>query len=73
MRRFVLVRDVDHTGMSGTGLVAEGVVWSDDSATVRWRGERSSLVHWRCLEDVESVHGHDGTTRVVWVDGKDLA
>lgn len=65
-RVFHLQRDVDVTGMSGTGQVADGVVWPDGSVTVRWRGERPSTVCWASLEDAESVHGHGGKTRVVF-------
>lgn len=67
-RRFVFVRDVDYTGMSGTGTVAEGVEWTDGTVTLRWRGTRSSVVHWQCIDDAEAIHGHHGATRVEWLD-----
>jgi hypothetical protein len=37
-RLFVLVRDLDPTGVSGTGIVAERVVWWNGTACVRWYG-----------------------------------
>ncbi|APU20933.1 hypothetical protein [Actinoalloteichus sp. GBA129-24] len=68
-RRFRLIRAVDVTGPSGTGHVADGVLWPDDTATVHWRGERVSNVHWTGgLADVEAVHGHGGLTTVEWID-----
>lgn len=84
MRRFVLVRDVDETGVSGDGVVADGVVY-DEPFTVRWpdgellerpagwvrlvwRGPRSSTVSWPDLDTAMQVHGHNGLTRVVWTD-----
>lgn len=67
-RRFRLERDVDVTGASGTGHVADGVLWPDGTVTVRWRGERNSTVNWDRLEDAEAVHGHGGATRIVWLD-----
>jgi hypothetical protein len=66
MTPFVLVRDSDPTGVSGTGVVAEGVEWSDGTVTVRWRGEHASTVHWDSVDDVQAIHGHDGATRVVY-------
>lgn len=66
--RFVLHRAVDETGVSGTGYVAEGVEWTDGSVTIRWRGDRSSVAHWRSLADMDAVHGHNGLTTVVWLD-----
>lgn len=35
MNRFELVRDVDVTGISGTGVVAEGVEFSDGTVALR--------------------------------------
>ncbi|MFH9426392.1 hypothetical protein [Streptomyces sp. NPDC017529] len=67
-RRFYLERHTDVTGMSGTGRVADGVLWPDGTASVRWRGPRPSIVHWDRLDDAETVHGHGGATRIVWVD-----
>ncbi|MFE3461353.1 hypothetical protein ACFXKD_27730 [Nocardiopsis aegyptia] len=68
-RRFTLVRDVDVTGVSGTGTVADGVMWPDGTASVRWRGDHPSIVFWdRGWESVQHVHGHGGHTRVVWTD-----
>lgn len=67
-RCFHLVRDEDVTGVSGTGVVAEGVLWTDDTVTLRWFGEHSSIAVWRTLADAEVIHGHNGATRVVWLD-----
>lgn len=67
-RRFRLERDVDVSGVSGTGIVADGVVWPDGSADVRWRGPRPSAVHWDRFDDAEQVHGHGGASRFVFLD-----
>lgn len=63
---FGLIRDHDVTGISGTGRVADGTLWPDGTVSVRWRGDRPSIVHWDALADVERVHGHGGHTRIVW-------
>ncbi|MFI7125949.1 hypothetical protein ACIBQ1_09665 [Nonomuraea sp. NPDC050153] len=62
---FALVRDVDVSGVSGTGVVADGVIWPDGSVSVRWRGEHPSIVFWRSVESVKVIHGHNGATRIV--------
>jgi hypothetical protein len=68
-RRFHLQRDHDVTGVSGTGRVADGILWSDGTASVRWLGDRPSTVFWdNGLADAEHVHGHGGHTRIVWDD-----
>lgn len=67
-RRFLLVRRDDPTGVSGTGVVAEGVLWSDGSAALRWRTTTASTAVYASMRDVEKIHGHGGTTRVEWLD-----
>lgn len=67
-RLFTLERDTDVTGVSGTGTVADGVVWPDNTVSIRWRGERPSTVFWESLEHAEAVHGHGGATRFVWAE-----
>jgi hypothetical protein len=65
-RTFTLHRDNDVTGVSGTGHVADGVRWPDGSASIRWRGENPSVVFWDSHESVEKIHGHNGSTRIMW-------
>lgn len=58
-----LDRDVDHTGISGTGRVAYGVripsgiwlLWNTGHYTAGWYPD---------LRTVEQIHGHDGATRI---------
>lgn len=67
MRTFELHRDEDETGISGTGVVAEGVEFSDGKVVIRWIvGEHRSTVVWDYIEAVEAIHGHNGKTRLVW-------
>lgn len=69
-RRFHLQRDTDITGASGTGRVADGVLWPDQTVSIRWRGDRPSTVFWDRLTDAEQVHGHGGHTRIVWAEDR---
>lgn len=68
-RRFKLVRHTDVSGVSGTGVVAEGIEWSDGWVTVHWRGQYPSTVVWPDLDAVIAIHGHNGATAIVWDDG----
>lgn len=70
-KRFYLQRDIDESSLSGTGRVANGVVWPDGSADVRWCGEHGSTAHWDRFESVPAIHGHEGRTRLVWLDTPD--
>jgi hypothetical protein len=69
MRRFELVRDHDVSGVSGVGVVAEGVAFTDGTVSLRWTvGEHRCTSTWGSIADVEAIHGHGGSTRVVWLD-----
>lgn len=68
-RTFTLQRDVDVTGVSGTGVVADGVEFDDDTVVIHWRGDTASTVVWsppNAMAKVEKIHGHGGATRIVW-------
>ena len=67
-RLFHLIRHADVSGVSGTGTVAEGVVWSDGAVSLRWRGQWPATSAWEGgLEAVLAVHGHSGATEVRWL------
>jgi hypothetical protein len=68
MRRFLLDRDVDVSGVSGTGVVAEGVVFTDGTVVIRWTVEYRSTAIYASVADLMAIHGHDGSTRMHWVD-----
>lgn len=72
MRRFLLERLIDETGASGTGIVAEGVVWSDGTATLKWRGDYGTEVSHRMgLASVIRLHvdAHGpGANQIIWLD-----
>lgn len=67
-RLFQLHRDVDVTGFSGTGVVADGVIWPDGTVSMRWRGEVRTTTEAACMAHIQTIHGHDGATRVVLAD-----
>ena len=52
--------------MSGTGWVAEGAVFSNGWVVLVWLGEKPSLNFYPSIEDVEAIHGHGGSTRIVF-------
>ncbi len=83
-RRFELHRDQDVSGVSGTGIVADGVEFETPFlmqlpdgthlslpaqwCVIRWRGAYQSTVMWESVSDAMAVHGHHGSTRLVWLD-----
>lgn len=70
-RRFQLIRDRDATGISGTGIVAEGIEFRDGTCVYKWTTTPSTMQRADRIEDVEHIHGHSGATTVRWVDDPD--
>lgn len=67
MRRFKLVRNEDATGISGTGVVAEGVLSSTGKIALFWLTEWRSIVIYDSMEHLINIHGHNGKTVVEWI------
>lgn len=71
VRQFQLHRDVDDSGVSGTGVVAEGVVFWNGKCAVTWISDKTSVAVYDNIGKVEDIHGHGGHTRVVFLDEQD--
>jgi len=67
-RRFVLARSEDVHGNSGTGYVATGIRFINGKVAMCWNTKTSSIAIYDSIEDLESIHGHEGRTVVEWVD-----
>jgi hypothetical protein len=71
-KRFILYRQHDETGVSGTGVVATGVVWPDGHAALRWKADDreavSSTSVWSSIGDMLRVHGHGGLSKIFYLD-----
>ncbi len=66
MRSFELLRHEDATGVSGRGLVAEGVEFSDGTCAMRWLTAHRSSTFYESAATLVAIHGHAGKTEVVW-------
>lgn len=69
MKRFNLFRLEDETGISGTGIVAEGVQFKTGKCALGWLTEVSSIAIYDNIGELEQIHGHEGKTIVRWIDG----
>lgn len=67
-RRFVLNRHEDATGTSGTGVVAEGVCFSNGKVALHWLSHLGAVNVYDSMEVTTTLHGHDGRTVVEWRD-----
>jgi hypothetical protein len=66
-RIFQLHRDEDESGVSGTGVVAEGVEFTSGMIALSWLGTYHAVNVYANIKTVEDLHGHGGKTRTVWL------
>jgi hypothetical protein len=67
MRQFNFIRTKDVSGISGTGVVLEGVEFTDGIVVVRWLSEHSSTAIYKNIDEFIIIHGHDGAGEIQWV------
>lgn len=72
MKQFHLVRMEDESGVSGTGIVGEGVVFSNGKVALTWLSGINSVLIYDSVSDLDKIHGHQGKTRVVYNEVKVL-
>lgn len=66
-RLFHMVRTIDVSGVSGTGVVALGTQYPSGKCTISWLGELSCIGVYDSLEQLISIHGHGGNTVVEFI------
>ncbi len=65
---FYLLREVDESGVSGTGVVARGQRFPSGKCVLEWCTFHSSVCIYDNLESVLAVHSHNGKTKIVMGD-----
>lgn len=70
-RRFQLVRREDVSGMSGTGIVAEGIKFRDGKCAYRWLTAPGTTQIAESPHDIQHIHGHNGRTELRYLDDRE--
>lgn len=68
LRRFQLHRREDVSGVSGVGIVAEGVQFHDGRLAMSWLSHHHTVALYDCVESLLDIHGHGGRTTLCWLD-----
>ena len=70
MRRFKLVRHNDTSGVSGTGIVAEGMEFSSGKVVMSFRSHLGSVQVLDSIKVLKHTSVHKGDTKIVWIDAE---
>lgn len=68
MKRFYLQRNTDASGVSGVGKVAEGCQFDTGWCALVWLTGKAAMSYYPDIETLDGIHGHQGMTKIVWVD-----
>lgn len=68
IRTFKLQRDGDVSGVSGTGIVAEGAEFTNGMVAMTWLSPHPTVTVFANMRTLDLVHGHEGRTHVVFND-----
>lgn len=68
MRRFILKRSRDISGISGIGVITEGIQFSSGQCVIAWVTKYKSIAIYESIEELMAIHGHDGKTELQWID-----
>jgi len=68
MRYFYLRRIEDESGTSGTGIVAEGVEFTNGQCVLHWLTQFSSIAIYPTIKELINIHGHNGKTVIEYYD-----
>lgn len=63
---FYLMRTEDQSGVSGTGIVAIGVVLPSGKAVMEWCSKYKTITVFESVRQIERIHGHGGRTTVIF-------
>ena len=63
-RYFYLERVEDESGVSGTGIVAEGFEFWDGTCALRWLKGVRCVAYYNSIAELEHIHGHGGKTYI---------
>jgi hypothetical protein len=67
-KRFYLERKEDVSGLSGTGIVAEGIEFINGLIAMSWLSPHPCVIIYPSIRQIEELHGHQGRTVVIWID-----
>lgn len=65
IKNFYLKRNEDESGVSGTGIVAVGVILPSGHCVLEWLTFTSSIAIYKSINDLIEIHGHNGKTKLI--------
>lgn len=65
IQEFYLIRNKDVNGISGTGIVARGVILPTGRCVMEWQTIHPTITIYGNIDEIKFLHGHEGATEVI--------
>lgn len=65
LQQFYLLRTKDISGVSGCGIIAQGVIFSSNRCVVEWKMPFMTITIFSNIEELKMIHSHGGATKVI--------
>lgn len=65
IKEFYLMRKKDVNGISGTGVIARGVILPSGKCVMEWQTIHPTITIFANIDEVKFLHGHEGATDVI--------
>lgn len=68
MKAFYLLRHEDVHNNSGTGVVAEGIIFDNGMCAMAWLSDVKTVTSFPGITSVKKLHSHEGLTEIIIED-----
>lgn len=65
---FVIIRETDNTGISGIGIVADGVQFKNGKCVLCWRGKIQTIVIHENIKSVMQLSCSHSKSKIKWLN-----
>jgi hypothetical protein len=66
-KQFYLLRKEDVSGVSGEGIIAQGVILHSGQVVMEWLTANGSIAIYKSIDEIQVLHAHGGKTEVVYI------
>jgi len=67
MKQFYLNRVEDVSGVSGTGIIAFGMILPSGRVVMEWQTTHKSIAIYDSIDEIQLLHAHKDKTYIVFV------
>lgn len=68
MKQFLLNRKEDISGVSGTGVIAHGVILPSGRVVMEWVTKHKSIAIYDSIDEIQMLHAHPGKTELIYIN-----